>query len=55
MDEQHFGQKLPGITPEIYSPKFSFIKGEITNGVVLWSQKESGKWSPAEKRNGRIL
>jgi len=35
MDEQHFGQKLPGITPEIYSPKFSFIKGEITNGVVL--------------------
>ncbi len=34
-DEQHFGQKLPGKTPEIYSPKFSFIKGEITNDIVL--------------------
>jgi hypothetical protein len=34
-DEQHYGQKLPGKTPEIYSPKFSFIKGEITNDIVL--------------------
>jgi hypothetical protein len=25
-DEQHYGQKPPGKTPEIYSPKFSFIQ-----------------------------
>jgi Tol biopolymer transport system component len=34
-DGQHYGQKLPGKTPEIYSPKFSFIKGEITSDIVL--------------------
>ena len=34
-DEQKYGQKPPGNTPEIYSPRFSFIKGEITNDIVL--------------------
>ncbi len=34
-DEQHYGQKPPGKTPEIYSPKFSFLKGETNYDIVL--------------------
>ncbi len=34
-DEQRYGQKLPGKTPEIYSPKFSFLKGEVIDDIVL--------------------
>jgi Tol biopolymer transport system component len=34
-DEQHYGQKPPGETPEIYSPKFSFITGVIPDNLIL--------------------
>jgi dipeptidyl aminopeptidase/acylaminoacyl peptidase len=34
-DEQHYGQKAPGKIPEIYSPRFGFLKGETIYDIVL--------------------
>jgi hypothetical protein len=34
-DEQCYGQKLPGIIPEIYKPEFSFLKGKMVDQLVL--------------------
>jgi Tol biopolymer transport system component len=35
MDEHYYGQKPPGITPELYSPKFSFLEGVKTDYIIL--------------------
>lgn len=34
-DEQHYGQKPPGVAPEIYHPTFSFLEGVKTDDVIL--------------------
>lgn len=34
-DEQYYGQKPPGITPEPYNPAFSFLEGVKTDDIIL--------------------
>jgi hypothetical protein len=39
-DEQYYGQKPPGVTPELYNPTFSFLEGVKTGDII---QSPDGK------------